>query len=456
MTFCQKFAAKPLNIYFFKEKAHMNFSNYVKDTLLEKIKEVSLTPYLYCKNPESDFTRNRKLNFEEMLKIIVMMEGGSIKKELLDYFEFDEATPTTSAFIQQRSKIKSDAFAAIFHKFTGALTKNKLYKGYQLLACDGSNLNTASNPLDTTYHFDPIAGNRTFNMTHINALYDLLNRNYIDATVESGYDIDERDALKTMIQRYQSDTPHIVICDRGYTSYDLIAFSKEHNMNFVYRSKESNVISLLKGMGLEYKTDFDYEIDITLTYRQTKEIMENPSLYKSINKKNFSYFNEDGFYQINFRVVRISIGDGLYEYIITNLCSEEFDAKTLKELYHIRWGIETSFRELKYSIGLVNLHTKKAEHIEQEIFAKLTLYNFCSLITMHVVIEQKECKHAYQLNIATAIFICKFFLRFRGDLESPPTIVKLIQKQLLPVRKDRNYKRKLHSKPPVSFIYRIN
>lgn len=28
----------------------------------------------------------------------------------------------------------------------------------------------------------------------------------------------------------------------------------------------------------------------------------------------------------------------------------------IKELYHARWGIETAFRELKYGIGLVNLH----------------------------------------------------------------------------------------------------
>ena len=39
----------------------------------------------------------------------------------------------------------------------------------------------------------------------------------------------------------------------------------------------------------------------------------------------------------------------------------------------MRWGIETSFRELKYAIGLCCLF-KKGEYIMQEIYARLILY----------------------------------------------------------------------------------
>ena len=69
-------------------------------------------------------------------------------------------------------------------------------------------------------------------------------------------------------------------------------------------------------------------------------------------------------------------------------------------LYGLRWGIETSFRELKHVLGVKNFHAKEREYIEMEIWARLILYNFCSIITAHVVIEQKdkERKHAYQVN----------------------------------------------------------
>ncbi|EOS46809.1 MAG: transposase [Lachnospiraceae bacterium] len=50
----------------------------------------------------------------------------------------------------------------------------------------------------------------------------------------------------------------------------------------------------------------------------------------------------------------------------------------------MRWGIETSFRELKHTLSLNKLHSKKTAHIHQEIFAKAIIYNFCSVITMHV------------------------------------------------------------------------
>ena len=38
------------------------------------------------------------------------MKSGSLTNELLDLFELSAETPTTSAFIQQRGKIKPEAF----------------------------------------------------------------------------------------------------------------------------------------------------------------------------------------------------------------------------------------------------------------------------------------------------------------------------------------------------------
>lgn len=46
---------------------------------------------------------------------------------------------------------------------------------------------------------------------------------------------------------------------------------------------------------------------------------------------------------------------------LMNLEAKEFPLERIKELYYRRWGIETSFRELKYAIGLASLHGKKKE-----------------------------------------------------------------------------------------------
>jgi len=40
------------------------------------------------------------------------------------------------------------------------------------------------------------------------------------------------------------------------------------------------------------------------------------------------------------------------------------------------------------------------ELISQEIWARLILYNFCSIITACAVIEQKNTKYSYQVNFS--------------------------------------------------------
>ena len=101
-------------------------------------------------------------------------------------------------------------------------------------------------------------------------------------------------------------------------------------------------------------------------------------------------------FALDFRIVRFKITEDTYETVITNLDPFSFPSEELKKLYNMRWGIETSFRELKYTVGLLHFHAKKVENITQEIFARLTMYNFCELITSHVVIQEKRRKYVYQ------------------------------------------------------------
>ncbi len=120
----------------------------------------------------------------------------------------------------------------------------------------------------------------------------------------------------------------------------------------------------------------------------------------------------------------------------------------------MRWGIETSFRELKYAIGLASFHSKKAEFVQQEIFARLIMYNFCEMVTTDVIIKNKPRKHAYQANFTMATNICKRFFR-QKHCRTPLDVEALIQKYILPIRKDRQYDINKKQKSAVSFTYRI-
>ena len=46
------------------------------------------------------------------------MESKSLTNELIDMFDSSPEMPSASAFVQQRSKIKPDAFKTIFESFT--------------------------------------------------------------------------------------------------------------------------------------------------------------------------------------------------------------------------------------------------------------------------------------------------------------------------------------------------
>jgi len=123
--------------------------------------------------------------------------------------------------------------------------------------------------------------------------------------------------------------------------------------------------------------------------------------------------------------------------------------------YHMRWGIETSFRELKYAVGLTSFHAKKLDYIKQEIWARLILYNFCEVISARAALKKHryKTKHTYQLNYTRAIHICRFFLSIRE--KAPPDVESLISRELLPVRPGRSDPRKVNFQSAVSFLYRV-
>ena len=111
----------------------------ILNTLNNCIDELCRSPQNFLADPEKDFTRRRKLCLEKVIRVLLSMQNKSLSHELLDLFEFDTSTPTASAFVQQRSKIKASAFEHIFKSFTNAADiKYETYRGFRLLAVGSS------------------------------------------------------------------------------------------------------------------------------------------------------------------------------------------------------------------------------------------------------------------------------------------------------------------------------
>ena len=173
----------------------MNYSMKIKEKLLSIIKDMERIHWLFTRNAEKDFSRTKKWTFVDVMRFIISMEGKSLKDELPEYFDFDTNTPSNSSFNQRRAQLLPEAFEFLFREFTGAIFKPELHRGYRLLACDGSDLNIACNPSDSTTYFQSSPGSRGFNQIHLNALYDLKAKIYEDAIIQPGKQENETKAM---------------------------------------------------------------------------------------------------------------------------------------------------------------------------------------------------------------------------------------------------------------------
>ena len=107
---------------------------------------------------------------------------------------------------------------------------------------------------------------------------------------------------------------------------------------------------------------------------------------------------------------------------------------------------------LKYTLALTHFHAKKRPSIKQEIFPRMTLYNFASLLRLHAVFTQPEGKHLYRINAAFAAHIAREFLL---GFVPAANVEPLIAKFLLPVRPGQQKPRNMRVKRPISFQYRM-
>lgn len=74
------------------------FLSNLKSTLDNCITELDEIHSMFCRNPESDFTRNRKLSFREYIQFMLQMQSKSVSNEILDFFEHSLSAPSKSAF----------------------------------------------------------------------------------------------------------------------------------------------------------------------------------------------------------------------------------------------------------------------------------------------------------------------------------------------------------------------
>ena len=155
-----------------------------------------------------------------------------------------------------------------------------------------------------------------------------------------------------------------------------------------------------------------------------------------------------GFYLFSARIVRLRLKDGSMETFITNLNQTQFPPAALCCLYARCWGVETSFRQLKYTVGMVHLHSKWPELILQEILSAFIIFNFTKAAAWEVDTAWGSSKYKRRVNFSDAVYLCCQTLR-AWFLD----VLPLLERKLLPCRPDRRFPRPIIAENRISPMY---
>lgn len=426
-----------------------------KRKLYDAIEQVISRPD-FCRNPGRDFTRNRKFSAFNLLHCLLSLSANSLDKALYSYFRDNHASiapPTKSAFVQNRAKLSESALPNLLHAYNSMSQDRRTYRGYHLYAFDGTAVNIARNPESDTY-FEKSG----YNQFLVTAFYDLCNYVYLDIDIKARpkqYEV--RSAIE-LLGRAELPFNSIVICDRLYATLNLIEHLNRKGVKYLIRCKESHTLTEINNLP-ECECDIDCTRQVRTTQgKEDREAFKRGEAFyiqpHSNHNPELSRWDFETPCEMSFRIVKVWIGNK-WEVLITNLSRESFSASDLKEMYAMRWGIETSFRDLKYSVGLNNLHSRIEGYTIQEIYARVIMFNYCQRIARQVAVEQDgEKSRLYQVNFTQAIHIARNFFRQAGEFAS--SVCEDIKRYILPVRKGiRDIRKAVRQKCFVPFIYRV-
>ncbi len=383
-----------------------------REKLNSAITDISDVGWMYSSDPDSDFTRDRKLPMKYLLQMLLKFSGKSLQSEISAFYLPPEKIyrhiPTKSAFSQQRRKLLWEGCYALFRSFTDALPCLKTFDGYRLLACDGSSVPIPRNEDEKDFSVITRKDRKSYNQLHINGLFDILNRIYVDAIIDPGMHMRERAALIALAERLADPLKTILLADRGYEGYNDLAHLIERRVNYLIRAKDLDSNGFLHTLNLPTHGELDIDVDKELTFNTSLPYQDRR--FVRVYRGHFDFLKSSSdTYSIRFRLVRIELSDGSYECLVTNLPRDKFPPKKLKRLYHLRWGVENAYRDLKYSVDLIHFHGKSARAVLQEVFCSLTMFNFCAYLCVHADIlhTRKGTKYRYKVNFANAVGPCR-------------------------------------------------
>ena len=384
------------------------------------------------------FIRSRKLPFKSLVLLIAKLCKKTLSVEIENFFAESQqpAACSVSAFVQQRIKLK-----AVFFSFWNNFLCNtwyrlntnavKRWKGYRVVAADGSNVTLVNNAA-LSKHFGGQRNQQSFfTVAKTFYYYDVLNELIVLPKI-SPYRYGELNMVYDLVEKTQEDM--LLIYDRNFSNYKVIALHlwQEKERKFIIRAKDT--LCVIK--------DFVDSGAASAIVQWAPTVSAIEGLQKSgylINKNT----------SLKVRLVRVDI-EGCTEVLITNLWEEEgHPVSQFKELYFMRWGIETNISLQKNIMQLESFSGLSVAAVEQDFYATVFMANLHAVLIKDAqqTIESIVSKRKYPMKINRNKSFGKLKLNFVHLFltHEPKSILQILhdffKKELIPIRKGRTFER---------------
>lgn len=407
---------------------------------LQTIVEDETTRRRFCYHPQH-FCRNRKLSLHKLIILILTMLKRSLSIEIQEFFDVlgqPHHACTKAAFCQQRLKLKPLLFQVLnrlvidsFHQHYGPALKT--WKGLRLLAGDGSSVYLPDNK-HTIAHFGT-QPNGTVNraMARIVQIHDVLN----DMTMWGGifpWATSEREALCEHLGHCPPGS--VLLLDRGFPAYWLMyrLLNEERPVHFVMRCS----------------VGFNAQVEAFMSSHSrdtTVELQASASAVKDLGEQGYFIGGDT---KIKVRMVKIRLKGAVEEVLLTNLYdSHRYSLQDLKEVYGMRWGIETLYSRQKNQLQLEVSSGQRPLSIEQDYYAGLFMSNVQSLLKKQCetyemeVSEHRQYNYKVNNNVGVGVIkshIVKLML-LKDTVSRLLKIQKGFERHMEPVRANRTYGR---------------
>lgn len=401
-----------------------------------------------CRNKPNVLVRRRKMPTEDLIYSMINRKGLTLKLELRNYMKITHPGTEISkpGYLKQRMKLNPEAIKFLYQNHNRNFYSDPeitpyLYKEHLVFAVDGSDINIPTTS-ETLERFGSASrkGTKPQAQIGLGCLYDVLNRFIIESDLNR-VKFDEMKIAEQQIDRL-SDTigtirPFFVIMDRGYPSIPSFLRMIDKGIKFVVRLKSSDFKSEQQALDAD---DEDVIIKLTKSRRYHYMGTENEALIMSRD-------------EFSLRLVTVRLENGNSEILATNLSREQFPQGDFREIYHMRWQIETAYETLKDRLQLENFTGTKAILLEQDIYSTIYVSNLaediiCDIEEQNQQHLKQDYKHTMQINRSISIGLLKgdlIYILLESDAEKKRELMRQlydeISKNVIPIRPDRHYKR---------------